>query len=344
MSVSVVIKTKDEAPRLRLTLASLMEQTVRPAEVVVVNDGSTDATTDVLAEAANELPLQVVNHATPRGRSAAANAGAAAAHGEVLLFLDGDCLAAPDLVARHTKLYDGSGRWVVRSENWHLRCTRFFADPETGQPRPGEEARVARMGADLERQLVTRAQVRQDFAAIHRRAEQGLYPGAGPRRLAEQELDALTRFPDLGVLWAAAACVGMSVRRADFESVGGFDERLTLNEHRELALRLTSAGARMTALPGARTYHLTHRTGWRDPLADPTWEQLFYARHPVPAVKLLSVFWACLADGPPVPPEGRIDSLPELEAAARGVGGRDPDAIRRFHPHLPPLGSSEVAG
>lgn len=47
MRASIVIRTKDEAPRLRLTLASLSRQTVR-TEIVVVNDGSSDATPAVI--------------------------------------------------------------------------------------------------------------------------------------------------------------------------------------------------------------------------------------------------------------------------------------------------------
>ena len=39
MSVSVIVRSKNEADRLRLTLTSLARQTV-PAEVIVVNDGS----------------------------------------------------------------------------------------------------------------------------------------------------------------------------------------------------------------------------------------------------------------------------------------------------------------
>ncbi|NDP43760.1 MAG: glycosyltransferase, partial [Aromatoleum sp.] len=75
MRMSVVVRSKDEADRLRLTLTSLARQTA-PAEVIVVNDGSVDHTPAVLAKAAHELPLKVVAHATPRGRAGAANAGA----------------------------------------------------------------------------------------------------------------------------------------------------------------------------------------------------------------------------------------------------------------------------
>ena len=51
--------------------------------------------------------------------------------------------------------------------------------------------------------------------------------------------------------------------------------------------------------------------------------------HPIPAVKLLAVFWACLDAHPAVPPEARIASLPELGAAACGERAADYDAIRR---------------
>ena len=95
MRASVIIRSKDEADRLRLTLRSLSRQSM-PAEVVVVNDGSTDHTDAVIDEAAERLALVKITHRVPLGRSEAANAGGAQASGDLLIFLDGDTLAGPD--------------------------------------------------------------------------------------------------------------------------------------------------------------------------------------------------------------------------------------------------------
>jgi GT2 family glycosyltransferase len=328
MTVSVIVRSKDEADRLRLTLASLARQTL-PAEVVVVDDGSADHTPAVLAEAAGWLPLRVIRHAAPRGRGGASNAGAEAASGDLLLFLDGDTLAGPELVARHAAAHKAGPGRLCRGETFHLRGTRFLQDPETGRPRPGEEARIARLPAgELDRLCVTLRQVTEDFAAIERRAEPGVYPGAGPRRLYELEMEALRHHPGCEVLWAASSGSNFSVETTAFRRVGGFHEGLDNNEHRELALRLCLAGGRMVAAEGARSYHLTHRVGWRDPLQDSAWEELFYQAHPIPAVKLLAVFWATLSDANRPPADMQIRSLPELEAAARGPRLADYEAAR----------------
>jgi glycosyltransferase involved in cell wall biosynthesis len=326
--LSVVIRSKDEADRLRLTLTSLARQS-EPAEVVAVNDGSSDHTRPVLEEAAGWMPLRVVHHQAPRGRSGASNAGARAASGDVLLFLDGDTLADPDLVRRHAAVHAARAGVVGRGETFHLRGVRFLQDPETGSPRPGEAERLARLApAELDRLRVTRRQILEDFEAVARRADAGVYPGAGPRRLQELEMDALRHHPDCAVLWAAACGSNLSVPRSAFLEAGGFNERIDINEHRELALRLCQAGLRMALMEGARTYHLTHRSGWRDPLVEAGWEAAFYAAHPILAVKLLAVFWASLSPNSPLSAEARIDSLGALEAAARGDDGTDYDAAR----------------
>ena len=336
MRTSVVMRSRDEADRLRLTLASLSRQTM-PTEVVVVNDGSTDHTPAVLAEAAREMSLSIVTHATPRGRSGATNAGARAASGDVLIFLDGDTLAAPEYVARHASVHAAGSLRIGRGQRFHVRSTRFLLDPDKGTPRPGEEARLARLApAERARLTVSRADVIDNFAAVERRAEQGVYPGTGPRRLDELELDALRHHPDCAVLWAAACGSNLSVRRDAFLHVGGFNEAIDINEHRELALRLTKFGATMAFAAGARDYHLTHRSGWRNPLRDTHWELEFYKAHPCLAVKLLAVFWTCLAPNH-LPGEAQIMSLPELEIAARGDNGVDYDAIRRMIGSLPAL-------
>jgi glycosyltransferase involved in cell wall biosynthesis len=78
MSLSVVVRTRNEADRLRLTLASLAAQGV-PSEIIVVNDGSSDHTYEVVEEAVRNSGVRAIHHNASRGRSGAANAGARAA-------------------------------------------------------------------------------------------------------------------------------------------------------------------------------------------------------------------------------------------------------------------------
>src|SRR5579871_6420623 len=149
MLVSVIVRTKDEAARLRLVLASLSRQTLpivapgtrmsprdKAVELIIVNDGSNDETRPLLEDTGRTLPLLALHHAEARGRSAASNAGAWAASGDLLLFLDGDTLAAQDWAAVHGQKHEEASL-VGRGEVYNLRCTRFFHDPETGSPQPG---------------------------------------------------------------------------------------------------------------------------------------------------------------------------------------------------------------
>jgi len=314
MRAGVVIRTKDEARRLRLTLTSLSTQTV-PAQIVVVNDGSSDDTRDVLREAEPWVELTVVEHATARGRSAASNAGARAANGDVLIFLDGDTLAGPHFVERHLTLHE-TPSVIGRGETFHVRSTRLLRDPETLEAWPGEERTlVERPRDELERMRLTRDTILHDFASVERRASPGVYPGSGARRVYELEMDALHNHPDSTALWAAASGSNLSVKRAQFLDAGGFLESLDLNEHRELALRLYARGLRLVPVPGARTYHLIHGVT-RNPLEERAWEEIFYRAHPLPVVKLLPVLWASLAPDSTIPSGERILSIPELEAAA----------------------------
>lgn len=342
MKASVVIRSKDEADRLRLTLTSLACQTEK-AEVVVVNDGSTDHTREIIAEMQSELDLIAVNNDVPAGRSCAANAGATQAHGEVIIFLDGDTLAAPNMVKLHLEQHRQTEGLIVRGETWHLRCTRLFLDPEIGTPKRGEEAKLARMSvSERARSVITRQQIREAFDSIDRRAQPGIYPGFGPRKLYELEMDALRTQPDCSVLWAAASGANQSVGREVFIASGGFHPNLTINEHRELTLRLCGRGLHMAGCAG-RTYHMIHRSGWRDPLGEPDWEDIFYSAHPVPEVALLPILWESLSDAVGFPEPSRILSLPDLAMAAarcKGLTGRQ--AVRSAHLNFAGEAASEL--
>ena len=100
-SVSVIIPTFNGGSGLDRTIASLHRQTLRPAEIIVVDDGSTDETR-AIAERARALGLvdMVICHGTRCGRSAAINAAARFASGDLLLTVDADTVFEPTAVAR----------------------------------------------------------------------------------------------------------------------------------------------------------------------------------------------------------------------------------------------------
>jgi cellulose synthase/poly-beta-1,6-N-acetylglucosamine synthase-like glycosyltransferase len=100
-SVSVIIPTFNGGSGLGPSIASLRRQTLQPVEIIVVDDGSTDETRAV-AERARELGLvdMVICHGTRCGRSAAINAAARFASGDLLLTVDADTVFEPTAVAR----------------------------------------------------------------------------------------------------------------------------------------------------------------------------------------------------------------------------------------------------
>ena len=97
--VSVIVPTYNRAHFLGQTLASLRDQTLREIEIIVVDDGSTDATPALLAAFADPR-LVVVRHAVNRGIPSARNAGLERASGRFIAWLDSDDVSRADRLER----------------------------------------------------------------------------------------------------------------------------------------------------------------------------------------------------------------------------------------------------
>jgi GT2 family glycosyltransferase len=99
---SAIIPTHNRQQLLEMTLEHLARQTVdlSSVEVIVVADGCTDGTIDMLTSHGWPFSLRVLQQ-EQRGRACARNAAAAAARAPVLIFLDDDVMAAPDLIEKH---------------------------------------------------------------------------------------------------------------------------------------------------------------------------------------------------------------------------------------------------
>jgi len=93
VDLSVVVCTFNGASRIGVCLAALEAQSIRSRiEIIVVDDGSSDATTQVVAG----YDVRLVRHPVNRGLSAARNTGVAHARGDIVAFTDDDCLAPPE--------------------------------------------------------------------------------------------------------------------------------------------------------------------------------------------------------------------------------------------------------
>ncbi len=104
-AVSVIVCTRNGVALLPDCLRSLLSLDYPSVEVVVVDDGSTDGTSGLVRE---HFPWVRLVRTAPHGLSAARNAGAAAARGDVLAFLDDDCAADPHWL-----------RWIVHAFETH---------------------------------------------------------------------------------------------------------------------------------------------------------------------------------------------------------------------------------
>ena len=111
-SVSVVIPTYNRRERLPVVLEPLLADPAAD-EIVVVVDGSTDGSEELLLDFGRRDPRLRPVVIENRGLARARLAGAEAATGEVVIALDDDVLAAPGLVTGHARRHAGRDRLLV---------------------------------------------------------------------------------------------------------------------------------------------------------------------------------------------------------------------------------------
>lgn len=91
-STTIIVPAYNARLTIGACIESLLGQTRRPDEVIIVDDGSRDDT----AAVASRYGVKVIRLETNSGPGVARNAGASAATGEILAFTDADCVAPPD--------------------------------------------------------------------------------------------------------------------------------------------------------------------------------------------------------------------------------------------------------
>jgi glycosyltransferase involved in cell wall biosynthesis len=168
--VSVIIPTYNRAAWVTEAAASVLTQKFWDYELIVVDDGSTDATLEALASFRGQV--KVLRRKERRGVSAARNLGAGASRGDWLAFLDSDDLWLPDKLARQIDyLRAHPDLLICQTEEIWLRNGVRVNPPETHR----------KVGGDIFLQSLKRCSVSPSAVMVHRRLFKTM-GGFPPRR------------------------------------------------------------------------------------------------------------------------------------------------------------------
>jgi len=242
MLISLVISTYNRPDALERVLAAAVAQYDPSYEIIVADDGSTDATRATIAAIAERAPVHIehVWHPDQGFRlSSIRNKGIVRARGEYLIFLDGDCVPQHDFVMQHRLL--AAKRAIVTG-------SRILLD-----------------------ETLTQAVIAQKISLPDQRAPFWLKQRFGGHankiaplfvKLSDRSWRQLDRFK-----WRGIKGCNMSAWRSDLERVNGFDENFVGwgHEDADLVVRLANCGVhRKLGAYATEIFHLWHRENQRD--------------------------------------------------------------------------------
>lgn len=216
--VSIVIPFRDQPELLRNCLRSLRRSTFRRYEIVLVDNGSREPGTErLLTRIARQRKYRLLRQPGPFNFSLLCNAGAAAATGDHLLFLNNDT--------------------EVLTRDWLERLLALAADPAVGV-----------VGATL----LYPDRTIQHAGLLPRSDGLWFHPYRG-RPANDPGTDGELRQTRI-VPAVTAAC--LMVRRAVFAGAGGFDERFPVTHNDvDLCRRIRAGGRLVVVTPDVRLFH-----------------------------------------------------------------------------------------
>ena len=164
---SVIIPTFNRRSLVLEAIRSVLNQESKDFEIIVVDDGSTDGTSEAVESL--DSSIQVIRQPTNTKRGIARNRGAQESRGRFMIFLDDDDLFEPSHLSRFEAAASSSGYLAFSSG-------AAFWDPTSGRTRPF--VRSARVGRDLRQATLLGTALPLPSLAIAREvvAESGAFP------------------------------------------------------------------------------------------------------------------------------------------------------------------------
>ena len=237
MLISVIVATYNRPDALRLVIQSLLDQTDSNYEILIADDGSKQETADLvnLFQVTSQIAIHHVWQPDDGFRlSRIRNLATQKAHGEYLIFLDGDCIVQPDFVAQH----------------------RYLAKPQ----RMVTGSRIL-----LEQQLTEQLCASQNWSFNSFKSEAIRYRLNGQ---VNKILPIYIKMPKSfareysNFVWRRIKGCNLACWKANAESIGGFDENMVGwgHEDADFVFRLHEHGVRrISGAWATEVFHLWHK-------------------------------------------------------------------------------------
>lgn len=231
---TLIITTYNRPAALAAVLRAVEGQIILPSQVLIADDGSGPETAGLIRSWQNRLPLQHIWQEDRGFRAAEArNRALVQATGELVIFLDGDCLPRPDFIARHQALAE-PGYFVAGQR---ILLSQAFSDAVTERHIMLEKWPLMRLAAAR-----LRGQINRFLPLLSLK-------GGGWRRRRGQN-------------WKGVRTCNLAAWRSDLVAVDGFDSAFQGwgLEDSDLAIRLFNAGVqRKDGRFSVAVFHLWHR-------------------------------------------------------------------------------------
>lgn len=271
LKVSFVITVFNKAPYLMQVIQALKQQQGDfEREFIFVNDGSTDASLEILNQSLQEWPEARILNQANAGLVGATNAGIAAARGEFVKFCDGDDVLLPDTTRLMLQAAELSQAPVVFT-GMYLPKVQTGIQPEQI---PTQIAEFAEQTLNFSRQISLPA----DKVPL---IELAPYIGSFERALAALDwpvtVNLIADARHFMLYSSRCPCGNTSslVRRDWLLKVGGSDPGVWMLQDLSLSLRLAFGGARFVALHMIGAYSLTFPGSDKNKASNHKWQDRY---------------------------------------------------------------------
>lgn len=119
-SICVIIPCYNDAEYVAGAIESVLDQSIVPDEVVIVNDGSDDASHDVISQYTTYSQVDVVSHSKNEGLPAARNTGINVTNSELIALLDADDRWVSDKIEKQLSVFENNPNVALQYSDYYL--------------------------------------------------------------------------------------------------------------------------------------------------------------------------------------------------------------------------------